>query len=98
MNSRAGTNYRTSSRKTQTLIHARLKEGFTPDDFRTVIDKKSAEWMGTKMESFLRPETLFGTKFEGYLNAPMRSRDPAGDFLQRVIDSGEKGDDYFASG
>ena len=39
------------------------------EDFKTVIDKKSREWIGTEFEKFLRPETLFGTKFEGYLNS-----------------------------
>ena len=69
LNNRCGTNYKSSSKKTQSCIHARLKEGFTIDDFMIVIDKKSAEWMGTEYEKYLRPETLFGTKFEGYLNA-----------------------------
>ena len=77
LNDKAGTNYRASSKKTQTCIHARIAEGFTIDDFKTVIDKKCFEWMGTEFEKFLRPETLFGTKFEGYLNAkcnPKQSR------------------------
>ena len=77
LNEKAGTNYRASSKKTQTCIHARLAEGFTIDDFKTVIDKKCFEWIGTEFEKFLRPETLFGTKFEGYLNAkcnPKQSR------------------------
>ena len=69
LNEKAGTNYRASSAKTKTAIHARFADGFTEDDFRTVIDKKCAEWIGTEWEKFLRPETLFGTKFEGYLNA-----------------------------
>lgn len=69
LNEKAGTSYRTSTAKTQTAIKARLNEGFTVDDFKTVIDKKCAEWLGTEWEKFLRPETLFGTKFEGYLNA-----------------------------
>jgi predicted phage replisome organizer/uncharacterized phage protein (TIGR02220 family) len=69
LNQKAGTNYRPSSKKTQTCIHARLSEGFTIDDFKTVIDKKCSEWIGTDWEKFLRPETLFGTKFESYLNA-----------------------------
>lgn len=51
-------------------IHARLKEGFTVDDFITVIDYKYEQWNNDlKMQEFLRPETLFGTKFEGYLNS-----------------------------
>lgn len=69
LNDKAGTNYRASTAKTKTAIHARFSEGFTEEDFRCVIDKKCAEWIGTEWEKFLRPETLFGTKFEGYLNA-----------------------------
>lgn len=74
LNQKAGTNYRPSSKKTKTCIRARLKEGFTVDDFKTVIDKKASEWMGTEYEQYLRPETLFGTKFEGYLNAKPKER------------------------
>lgn len=70
LNQKAGTSYKHTTAKTKTAIHARLSEGFKLDDFKTVIDKKCAEWMGDpKMEKYLRPETLFGTKFEGYLNA-----------------------------
>lgn len=68
LNNKIGTNYKYTSKKTQTLIHARTEEGFTIEDFKTVIDKKAAEWLGTDMAQYLRPETLFGTKFEGYLN------------------------------
>jgi uncharacterized phage protein (TIGR02220 family) len=68
LNEKAGTKYKASSKKTQTCIRARLAEGFTEEDFRQVIDNKCAGWLGTEWEKFLRPETLFGTKFEGYLN------------------------------
>lgn len=68
LNEKAGTKYRASSAKTKSLIHAREAEGFTLDDFKTVIDRKCTEWLETDWEKFLRPETLFGTKFEGYLN------------------------------
>ena len=68
LNEKAGTKYRASGAKTQKVIHARVAEGFTLDDFIAVIDKKTAEWMGTEWEKFLRPETLFGPKFESYLN------------------------------
>ena len=61
-------NYKYTTKKTQDCIRARLNEGFTVDDFKTVIDKKAKEWLGTEMEKYLRPETLFGNKFEGYLN------------------------------
>ena len=69
LNKKANKSYRASTESTARHIRARLKEGFTLDDFFAVIDKKSAEWMGTEWEKYLRPETLFGTKFESYLNA-----------------------------
>ncbi len=69
LNALCGTNYRKNSAKTQSVIKARLNEGYTIDDFKTVISKKAKEWKGTEMEKYLRPETLFGTKFESYLNA-----------------------------
>jgi uncharacterized phage protein (TIGR02220 family) len=70
LNLRAGTNYRPTTSKTKDKITARLKENWKLEDFKTVIDKKCADWLGdAKMEQFLRPETLFGNKFEGYLNA-----------------------------
>lgn len=77
LNQKAGTKYKASSKKTQTCIHARLSEGFTIDDFKTVIDKKCAEWIGTEWEKFIRPETLFGTKFESYLNAKVTPKKEA---------------------
>ena len=69
LNQKAGTSYKPNSKNTVKHINARLTDGFTVDDFKTVIDKKCAEWKGTDMEQYLRPETLFGTKFESYLNA-----------------------------
>lgn len=74
LNEKAKTNYRISSKEAQKHINARLSEGFTVDDFKTVIDKKCAEWIGTDYEQYLRPQTLFGTKFESYLNAPSKAR------------------------
>ncbi|MFT9003764.1 MAG: conserved phage C-terminal domain-containing protein [Liquorilactobacillus hordei] len=69
LNEKAGTSYRAATKKTQALIKARFNEKFNLDDFRRVIDNKVAEWKNdTAMNKFLRPETLFGTKFEGYLN------------------------------
>lgn len=69
-----GSKYRYQSKATQRLIKARLNDGFTIENFKTVIDKKAEEWKGTEMEQYLRPETLFGTKFESYLNAPRTAR------------------------
>ena len=70
LNSITGSSYRSTTSKTRKLIAARLAEGFTADDFKAVITKKAKEWQNTDMAQYLRPETLFGTKFEGYLNQP----------------------------
>lgn len=67
LNDVCGSSYRLTSKKTQTLIKTRLVEGFIVDDFKTVIDTKAREWLRTEQAKYLRPETLFGTKFEGYL-------------------------------
>ena len=68
LNEKANTNYRPSTKNTQSFISARLKEGFTVEDFKKVIDVKAKSWVGTDFEKYLRPATLFGTKFENYLN------------------------------
>lgn len=68
LNLKCNTKYKTSSNKTKSLIDARVNESFTFEDFKKVIDIKAAEWLKTDMEKYLRPETLFGTKFESYLN------------------------------
>lgn len=68
LNVKANTNYKYSTKKTQEKINARFNEGYTLDDFKIVINKKVDEWKNTEMERFLRPETLFGNKFESYLN------------------------------
>lgn len=75
LNQRAGTHYKATTANTRKLVKARLKEGFTVDDFKTVIDKKCADWLNNRdMAQYLRPETLFGNKFESYLNANAMSQ------------------------
>ncbi|MFP7237442.1 phage replisome organizer N-terminal domain-containing protein [Bacillus altitudinis] len=69
LNQMSEKNYRHTTPKTQQLIKARWNEGFRFDDFKKVILAKCFEWRDNPdMSKFLRPETLFGTKFEGYLN------------------------------
>jgi len=64
-----GTFYKTTTKKTEELINVRIKEGFSVDDFKKVIDIKFKEWStDDKFCKFLRPETLFSNKFESYLN------------------------------
>ena len=69
LNEVVGSKYRATSKKTQSLIRARIDEGFCLDDFKKVIDIKNLEWSkNDQFSKYLRPETLFGTKFESYLN------------------------------
>lgn len=68
LNKKLDTSYKSTTKKTQQLIKSKIDEGFTVEDFYKVIDNKASEWLHTDMEKYLRPETLFGSKFEGYLN------------------------------
>ena len=68
LNTKANTNYRYTTKGTQSLINARLSEGYTVEDFKKVIDTKVDNWSNTEWEKYLRPTTLFGNKFENYLN------------------------------
>jgi uncharacterized phage protein (TIGR02220 family) len=69
LNNKLGTKYRYTTKDIQSHIRARLKEGFEYEDFIVVIDKKYDKWYNDpKMSDYLRPQTLFGTKFQSYLN------------------------------
>lgn len=69
LNLKTNSNYKHNTEGTVKNINARLKEGYTLEDFKAVIDKKTKQWLNDeKMSSYLRPMTLFGTKFESYLN------------------------------
>lgn len=70
LNEKANTSYRSSSKNTKAHIRARLKEGFTVQDFKTVVDGRIKAWAkDPRMCEYIRPDTLFGSKFESYLNA-----------------------------
>lgn len=68
LNEKLGTKYKVNSSINKRLINARAKDGFGFEAFKTVIDNKYASWaFDPKMRRYLRPQTLFGTKFESYL-------------------------------
>ena len=94
LNTKVGTHFRPVSSNNK-FISGRLKEGYTTEDCKAVIDKKAAEWMGTDMQQFLRPKTLFNaTNFEQYMNAPAkvakkehgRVVTPVPDYMQKQIE------------
>ena len=69
LNEKAGTKFRYNSKQTQKHINARLKEGYTLEDFKHVIDVKVYKWKkDPEMSAYIRPQTLFGTKMENYVN------------------------------
>lgn len=74
LNLKANTQYRANSEATKRLINARMNEAHTVEDFKKVIDIKTDEWLGTDYAKYLRPNTLFSTKFEGYLNQPIKKQ------------------------
>ena len=75
LNLKTKSHYKYNTNKTRDCIIARWREGFRLEDFKKVIDNKSKEWLGDpKYENYLRPETLFGNKFEGYLNSKSTKR------------------------
>lgn len=85
LNKLTGKNYKPTTKKTIECINARLNEDFTEEDFYKVIEIKTNEWLGTNMDIYLRPETLFGTKFEGYLNQS-KTNDSVEEPKGRIID------------
>ncbi|MDY3041480.1 conserved phage C-terminal domain-containing protein [Streptococcus pluranimalium] len=74
LNERAGTKFKASTQTTQKLIKSRMKEGFGVADFKHVIDVKVTEWGNTDFAKFLRPSTLFGNKFENYVNQTLTKK------------------------
>lgn len=75
LNEKTGKRFKSGTDATKRVIRARFKEGNSLDDFKAVIDVKATEWIGdSKMEDYLRPSTLFGTKFEGYLNQSIKAK------------------------
>lgn len=70
LNMKTAQGYRASSRATERLITARINDGYTLEDFCAVIDDRNKEWgKDAKMRRYLRPETLFGSKMESYLQS-----------------------------
>ena len=74
LNDLSGSSFRATTKSTQKLIEARIKDGYTPEDVETVIRHQCNLWSkDATMRKYLRPETLFGTKFEGYLSDARRN-------------------------
>ena len=98
LNSKTGSKFKPTTKPYVQAIRSRLKEGYTVDDFKTVIDKKCREWKGTKLEKYLTPKTLFApSHFDTYLNsnemAAMTDTEKKVAELNALIDAVERGTD-----
>ncbi len=70
LNKKAGTNYNPTTKAYQELIKTRLAEGYTVEDFKTVINNQAFSWQNTPAWKYMRPSTLFKDKyFDEYLHA-----------------------------
>ena len=98
LNLKTGSKFKPTTKPYVQAIRSRLKEGYTVDDFKTVIDKKCREWKGTKLEKYLTPKTLFApSHFDTYLNsnemAAMTDTERKINELNALIDAVERGTD-----
>ena len=98
LNFKTGSKFKPTTKPYVQAIRSRLKEGYTVDDFKTVIDKKCREWKGTKLEKYLTPKTLFApSHFDTYLNsneiAAMTDTERKVAELNALIDAVERGTD-----
>ena len=74
LNALSGSSFRADTKATQRLIAARENEGYSLADIEMVIRHQCELWgKDEKMRKYLRPETLFGNKFEAYLSDARRS-------------------------
>lgn len=78
LNKSASKNFRSNKADTIKSIKARLNEGYKIDDLKKVIDIKTSQWKETEWDKYLRPKTLFGNKFEDYLNEKIITKKPKG--------------------
>ena len=80
LNKKTGSRFTSKAKTTAAHILARINEDATAEHFKDVIDNKCNDWLeDPKFSSYLRPETLFGTKFWGYLPSSNSVPDPFGD-------------------
>lgn len=106
LNEVCGTNFKHDIKTTQSHVKARWNEGFRLDDFYKVIENKARDWLtDPERVQFLRPQTLFGTKFESYLNqrevvngSGPKPREPSADRKSAGTGDGSNWDGFYAPG
>lgn len=77
LNKTTGKRYRDTESSFRRYVRARWREGFILEDFFYVHKVKSGQWLNDlENNKYLRPETLYGNKFQGYRNEPENSAVP----------------------
>jgi uncharacterized phage protein (TIGR02220 family) len=92
LNSVAKTNYSADFKPTIDALTKLINAGYGYSDFKLVIDKKANEWKGTKFQEYIRPSTLFGQKFENYLNEQPRTTKNAITKLASAVNQAKRTD------
>lgn len=92
LNTKCKTRYRSDATYTINYIANKLNQGYTEDDFIKVINNKASDWLNTEYARYLRPSTLFGDKFEEYLNKPQNefSSFDTDDFFQAALERSKR--------
>lgn len=93
LNKKTGKRFKPNADGNKRVIDPRLKDGYTVDDLKHIIDVKYAQWHGKTFsngqlgDNYLRPETLFRvSKIEGYLNEEIpkhKSKEPTPDWFNQ---------------
>ena len=97
LNNKSGKRFSYKNQQTKKYINARIKEGYILDDFKKVIDIKCLKWLNSSMEDYLRPQTLFSNKFEGYINETLKTKKDTVDKANETINKAKQFDWDFDS-
>ena len=99
LNEKTNKTFTIKNKQTLRFINARIKDGYNEIDFKKVIDIKAEKWLNTSMEDYLRPQTLFSQKMEGYLNEKTNKKKPNERFqkTQSAVDKAKQLD-WFSKG
>ena len=96
LNQQTGKSYKHAAEGHRKFIRARWNEGHRLDDFKQVIDVKTAEWKDDpKMNQYLQPSTLFGNKFDQYRNQKPKYQRPVDEMSQRIVEHAKASADEY---
>ena len=91
LNEKAKKNFNHKAESHRKLIRARWNEGYTVENFKTVIDNKASQWLGkfdregNPLDQYLRPSTLFAQKhFDNYLNETVKGANRNGNTNEKT--------------